>query len=175
MPSLQARLRAYFFSVRSMDRNAAIDARRIATVAIAVASALRSAQIEYANLCQRLAELRVSTVMTMGNGDDDYLDREAADSERLNALETELAIGDCRLTELATMIGDFRFLKTALSTRFPTGGSPSALRLSNDELSKIEFGPLVICEPSTRSSWIGPQEMDRGEDVAPNERVHIDV
>jgi hypothetical protein len=36
--------------------------------------------------------------MIVGNGDDEYLDREAVDS--LNALETEMAIGDSRLKEL---------------------------------------------------------------------------
>ncbi|MDX6288479.1 MAG: hypothetical protein QOH42_278 [Blastocatellia bacterium] len=118
MPALKSYLQSYF-KVRSADRDVAVDESRIAPVAAAIDSALLSAASEHTGLSRRLEDVRSRAAMVVGNGDDEYLDREAIDSEHLNALETEMAIGDSRLKELSDMIEHFKFLRTALSNRFP--------------------------------------------------------
>jgi hypothetical protein len=89
----------------------------MAAIAAAIDNALQSAESGQAGLSRRLEEVRLSATMIVGNGDDDYLDREAADRARLNALETDMVAADRRLQQLSTMIGHFKSLKAGLYTR----------------------------------------------------------
>jgi hypothetical protein len=84
------------FKLRSADRNAAVDESRIAAVAAAIDNALRSAESAHAGFSRRLEDARSRAAMVVGNGDDEYLDREAIDNQHLNALETERAVSSAR-------------------------------------------------------------------------------
>jgi len=55
----------------------------------------------------------------LGNDSDEYLTRDPEDNHFQNLLGTEIAKGQRRLHELGMTIGHFKFLKTALITRFP--------------------------------------------------------
>lgn len=148
MPTLKSYLQGYF-KVRSADRDVAADESRIASVAAAIDNALRSATNEHAGLSQRLEGVRSRAAIVAGNGDDEYLDREAIDSAHLNALETEMANAESRLKELSDAIGHFKFLKTALSSRFPDYGNA---HLANT----IDFASSVAHRPGNRMPLTSP-------------------
>jgi hypothetical protein len=57
--------------------------------------------------------------VTFGNGTDEYLERDALDSHHQTLFSNEISNGQRRLTELATTISHFKFLKAALFSRFP--------------------------------------------------------
>ena len=107
------------FKVRSARRNNAADKSRIAAVVAAIDDAIRSLEYEYAGLSRRLGDVRSRAAIVCGNDVYEHLDRELPDHDHLNALEAEMANGDSRLKELSTMIGHFKFLRTAVSERFP--------------------------------------------------------
>jgi predicted nucleic acid-binding Zn-ribbon protein len=138
MPALKRYLQDYF-KLRSADRNAAVDESRVAAVAAAIDNALQSAESEHAGLSRRLEDVRSRAAIVVGNGDDEYLDREAVDNQHLNALETEMATGHARLEELAAMIAHFKFLRAALSTRFSDFSSPTRIR----EVSRATRSELI--------------------------------
>jgi hypothetical protein len=64
--------------------------------------------------------------VTFGNGDDEYLTREKLDSDHLDLFETEISNGQRRLRDLAVSISHFKFLKTAMLSRFPDYKGPTA-------------------------------------------------
>jgi hypothetical protein len=55
----------------------------------------------------------------LGNDSDEYLTRDPQDNHYQSLLNTEIANGQRRLNDLEAAIGHFKFLKTALITRFP--------------------------------------------------------
>ena len=57
--------------------------------------------------------------ISVGNDTDEYLDREPHRIAALNFSGQEMARGESRLKELNAMIGHFKFVKTAMLTRFP--------------------------------------------------------
>ena len=57
--------------------------------------------------------------VSVGTLTDEYLDREPHRTAALNFFDGELARGESRLKELNAMIGHFKFVKTAMLTRFP--------------------------------------------------------
>jgi hypothetical protein len=116
--SLWARAGNYF-KARSVGRDAETDRSRVASIAAGIEDALRSAEAEHAGLSRRIEDVSARATMTIGNGVDEYLTRDETDSRNLGVFESEMANGDRRLKELALMIGHFKFLKTALLTRFP--------------------------------------------------------
>ena len=62
-----------------------------------------------------------------GNGSDDYHEREAAVSERLNVLDGEIKNAQRRLDELAHNITQFEQLRAEVISRFPDlAGAPDA-------------------------------------------------
>jgi hypothetical protein len=63
--------------------------------------------------------------VTVGNGTDEYLEREPLDSHHQDLFGTEISNGQRRLNELATEITHFKFLKTAVLTRFPDFKPPA--------------------------------------------------
>ena len=60
--------------------------------------------------------------MTLGNGSDEYLEREALDNHHQDLFSSEISNGQRRLKELANSITHFKFLKTAILSRFPDLG-----------------------------------------------------
>jgi hypothetical protein len=56
--------------------------------------------------------------MLAGNGTDEYIEREIADTSRPREYEAEIANGRRRLDQLDYAIGQFERLKAELMTRF---------------------------------------------------------
>jgi len=107
------------FRARSIDRDAETDRSRIGSILAAIEHALREAEQEQSGLSRRVEDVLARAAVTLGNGTDEYLDREALDSHHQDLFDAEIANGQRRLKELATEITHFKFLKAATLTRFP--------------------------------------------------------
>jgi len=124
---LQARAYNYFrgrrddhnFKARSANRDAGTDQSRIGSILEAIEHALHEAEQEQSGLSRRVEDVLARAAVTLGNGTDEYLDREALDSHHQDLFGTEIANGQRRLRELATAITHFKFLKAATLSRFP--------------------------------------------------------
>jgi hypothetical protein len=107
------------FRARSIDRDAETDRSRIGSILTAIEHALHQAEREQSGLNRRVEDVLARAAVTLGNGTDEYLDREALDSHHQDLFGTEIANGQRRLKELATEITHFKFLKAATLSRFP--------------------------------------------------------
>jgi len=124
---LRARAHNYFksrlgdqeFKAPSADRDAEIDRSRVSSILEAVENALHAAEQEQSGLSRRVEDVLARAAVTMGNGTDEYLEREPLDSHHLDLFSTEIANGQRRLKELAATITHFKFLKAAMLSRFP--------------------------------------------------------
>jgi hypothetical protein len=121
---LRARARNDFHA-RSSDRDAETDQSRIAAISAAIDAALQAAEAEQAGLKRRLNDVLARASVTFGNDSDEYVTREPLDSHHQNLFGTEIANAERRLKELSAHIGHFKFLKTALSTRFSDFKAPA--------------------------------------------------
>ncbi len=124
---LRARAQNYFmsrlgrqeFKARSADRDAQTDRSRVSAVLAAIEDALKAAEQEQSGLARRVEDVLARAAVTLGNGTDEYLEREALDSHHQDLFSTEISNGQRRLKELATAITHFKFLKSAVLSRFP--------------------------------------------------------
>ena len=124
---LRARAHNYFktrlgdqeFKARSADRDAETDRSRVSSILEAVEDALHAAEQEQSGLGRRVEDVLARAAVTMGNGTDEYLEREPLDSHHQDLFSAEIANGQRRLKELATTITHFKFLKAATLSRFP--------------------------------------------------------
>ena len=116
---LRTRLGDQNFKARSADRDAETDRSRIGSILGAVDHALHAAEQEQSGLNRRVEDVLARAAVTLGNGTDEYLEREALDSHHQNLFGTEISNGQRRLKELATAITHFKFLKAATLSRFP--------------------------------------------------------
>ncbi len=107
------------FKARSAGRDAETDRSRVGSILDAIEHALHEAEQEQSGLNRRVEDVLARAAVTLGNATDEYLDREALDSHHQDLFGTEIANGQRRLTELATAITHFKFLKAATLTRFP--------------------------------------------------------
>jgi hypothetical protein len=107
------------FRARSASRNAETDQLRIASIFKTVEEALRAAEFEKSGLLRRVDDAVGLASMTVGNGSDEYLTRERRDTNHLNELDAEISNGQRRIDELTESVGHFKFLRTAILTRFP--------------------------------------------------------
>ncbi|WP_441279520.1 hypothetical protein AB7783_28840 [Tardiphaga sp. 172_B4_N1_3] len=114
------------FRARSAERDAETDRERLDYVLSALDSALSNAEAEQAGLTRRVDDVLARAAVTFGNGDDEYLTREKLDSDHLDLFETEISNGQRRLRDLAVSISHFKFLKTAMLSRFPDYKGPGA-------------------------------------------------
>jgi hypothetical protein len=85
----------------------------------AIENALGAAEQERSGLNRRVEDALARAAVTIGNGTDEYLERDALDSHHQDLFSTEISNGQRRLKELATEITHFKFLKTAALSRFP--------------------------------------------------------
>lgn len=115
---LRARLGAEDFRARSADRDAETDRARVSAILEVIEDALHAAEQEQSGLNRRVEDVLARAAVTLGNGTDEYLEREPLDSHHQNLFSTEISNGQRRLKELATSITHFKFLKTALLSRF---------------------------------------------------------
>src|SRR5437868_2785786 len=102
------------FKVRSAERNADTDRSRVSSVLDALDLAIGAAEQEQSGLSRRVEDVLARAAVTIGNGTDEYLERDALDSHHQTLFGNEIANGQRRLDELATTIAHFRFLKAAL-------------------------------------------------------------
>ena len=115
---LRARANNYF-KARSAGRDTETDRARAASILRSIEEALGGAEAERAGLASRIHDVLGRAAVTVGNDSDEYLTRDPEDNHFQNLLGTEIANGQRRLDEVGTTIGHFKFLKTALITRFP--------------------------------------------------------
>src|SRR5271169_5006401 len=124
---LRARAHNYFksrlgdlgFKARSADRDAETDRSRVGSIVAAIENALHAAEQERSGLNRRVEDVLARAAVTLGNGTDEYLEREALDSHHQDLFSAEISNGQRRLTELASAITHFKFLKAATLSRFP--------------------------------------------------------
>ncbi len=104
--------------------------RRIArawnSILLAVETALAAAEAEQSGLTRRVDDFLARAAVTFGNDTDEYLTREALDSQHQDLFDNEISNGQRRLQELALTISHFKFLKTAILSRFPDFKPPAA-------------------------------------------------
>ena len=115
---LRARANNYF-KARSASRDTETDHARVTSIFRSIEDALEATKAEHAGLKSRIDDVLARAAVTLGNDSDEYLTRDPEDDHYQNLLGTEIANGQRRLNELGVTIGHFKFLKTALVTRFP--------------------------------------------------------
>jgi hypothetical protein len=113
------------FRARSSDRDASTDRSRVNSILEAIENALRAAEQERSGLDRRVEDALARAAVTMGNGTDEYLERDALDSHHQDLFDTEISNGQRRLKELAATTTHFKFLKAAVLSRFPDLNPPS--------------------------------------------------
>src|SRR6266581_237995 len=122
---IMARLGDDGFRARSPERDAETSSLRIGSVVTAIESALSAAESEQSGLSRRVDDVLARAAVTIGNGTDEYLDRDALDSRHQDLFDAEIINGRRRLEELASEISHFRFLKAAVLSRFPDYKAPA--------------------------------------------------
>ncbi len=115
---LKTRLGDRSFKARSVGRDAETDKSRAGAILTAIEQALRAAELEQSGLSRRVEDVLARAAVTMGNGTDEYLEREPLDSHHQDLFSTEISNGQRRLKELAATISHFKFLKAAMLSRF---------------------------------------------------------
>lgn len=116
---IKARLGDDGFKARSADRDAETDQARIGSIVTAIETALHAAEREQSGLSRRVDDVLARAAVTLGNGTDEYLEREALDNYHQDLFDAEILNGQRRLKELATEIAHFKFMKAAVLSRFP--------------------------------------------------------
>jgi hypothetical protein len=114
------------FRARSADRDAETDRSRVGCILAAIEHALHAAEQEQSGLNERVEDVLARAAVTLGNGTDEYLERDARDSHHQDLFSAEISNGQRRLKELAMAIPHFKFLKTATLSRFPDFKPPRA-------------------------------------------------
>ena len=126
-PNFFKRRQAYQdFKARSADRDAQTDRARVGSILAAIENALHAAEQEQSGLNERVEDVLARAAVTLGNGTDEYLERDARDSHHQDLFSAEISNGQRRLKELAAAIPHFKFLKTATLSRFPDFKLPRA-------------------------------------------------
>ena len=107
------------FTARSPERDAETDRSAVKLVADAIDQVLTQAEAERAGLKERIDDVVSRAAVVGGNDSDEFLTRSADRSEMLRNSDAELKRGQERLDKIESNISHFRFLKTALRSRFP--------------------------------------------------------
>jgi hypothetical protein len=121
---LKSRLGDQDFKARSAERDTETDRSRIGAIVSAIEAALHEAENEQSGLNRRVEDVLSRAAVTLGNGTDEYLEREPLDSHHQDLFSTEIANGQRRLKELGSEITHFKFLKAAVLSRFPDFRAP---------------------------------------------------
>lgn len=107
------------FRARSPERDAETDRTRVEAIMMAIEEALHAAEREQSGLNRRVEDVLARAAVTIGNGNDEYLEREALDNHHQDLFDQEILNGQRRLKQLDTSIAHFKFLKAAMLSRFP--------------------------------------------------------
>jgi predicted nucleic acid-binding Zn-ribbon protein len=123
---LQGRLGYRAFKTRSADRDAKTDRSRVNSILEAIENALKAVEQEQSGLSRRVEDVLARAAVTIGDGTDEYLERDALDNHHQDLFSIEISSGERRLRELATAITHFKFLKVAVLSRFPDFVRPAS-------------------------------------------------
>jgi hypothetical protein len=123
---IRARLGDDSFRARSAERDAETDRARIESIVTAIDAVLEAAENEQSGLRRRVDDVLARAAVTIGNGTDEYLEREALDNHYQDLFTAEISNGQRRLKELAAEIAHFKFMKSAVLSRFPDYKAPAA-------------------------------------------------
>jgi hypothetical protein len=107
------------FRARSPERDAVTDQSRIEAIMVAIEDALHAAEREQSGLNRRVEDVLARAAVTLGNGNDEYLEREALDSHHQDLFDKEIQNGQRRLKELGSSIAHYKLLKAEVLCRFP--------------------------------------------------------
>lgn len=107
------------FQARSPERDANSDQEAVTSIAVAIDHVLQKTEAERAGLKRRIDDVISRAAIVGGNDTDDYLTRSEDRSKMLKDSDAEIRRGQERLAVLEQNIAHFKFLKTALQTRFP--------------------------------------------------------
>ena len=107
------------FQARSPERDTEADNEAIRSVAAAIDRVLEKAEAERTGLKSRIENVLAVAAIVGGNDIDDYLTRTEDRSEMLTESDAEIRRGQERLKVIDQNISHFKFLRTALQTRFP--------------------------------------------------------
>jgi hypothetical protein len=107
------------FRARSPERDAETDQSRIGAIMTAIEDALQAAEREQSGLNRRVEDVLARAAVTLGNGDDEYLEREALDNHHQDLFDREIQNGQRRLKELGSSIAHYKLLKAEVLCRFP--------------------------------------------------------
>jgi hypothetical protein len=113
------RMQTRAFRTRSPDRDRATDRNNVEQVSDAITSVLDRLEAERKGLSQRVSDVLSRAAITAGNGDDEYLTRDAAQTAHLAEFESEITRGHERLDQLARNIERFKAVRLALEEEFP--------------------------------------------------------
>ncbi len=117
-PFFRSRSKAAF-QYRSTERDANADHASVKSIAVAIDLVLEKAEAERAGLKRRIDDVLARAAIVGGNDSDDYLTRTADRSEMLSHSDTDIRRGQERLNVLDQSLLHYKFLRTALQTRFP--------------------------------------------------------
>jgi hypothetical protein len=118
------------FRARSPERDAETDRTRIEPILVAIEEALHAAEREQSGLNRRVEDVLARAAVTFGNGDDEYLEREALDNHHQDLFDQEIQNGQRRLKELGSSIAHYKFMKAAVLSRFPNSRPANEARLA---------------------------------------------
>jgi hypothetical protein len=118
------------FRARSPERDAETDRTRIEPILVAIEEALHAAEREQSGLNRRVEDVLARAAVTFGNGDDEYLEREALDNHHQDLFDQEIQNGQRRLKELCSSIAHYKFMKAAVLSRFPNSRPGNEGRLA---------------------------------------------
>ncbi|MGN6287451.1 MAG: hypothetical protein ACTHM2_20065 [Afipia sp.] len=85
----------------------------------AIDKSIAAAQAEKAGLQARMDSVLSRAAMAVGNGDDEYLSRDAVDNQHLGMLDAEIKNGEQRIEALTSGIAKFQSLRESLLASFP--------------------------------------------------------
>jgi hypothetical protein len=107
------------FKARARERDADNDSRAVKSVADAIDLVLKQAEAEQTGLKTRMDDVIARAAVAGGNDTDEHMTRSDDLAEMLRNSDTEIKRGQERLSTIEKNISHFRFLKTALQSRFP--------------------------------------------------------
>ena len=107
------------FKARSPERDIFADAEAVQSILGPINHALERSEAERTGLKRRLDEVTSHAAIVAGNDLDDYLTRTADRSQMLDISDVEMQRAEARLKIIDQNISHFKFLKTAVYTRFP--------------------------------------------------------
>jgi hypothetical protein len=107
------------FRSRSPERDINADNEAVESIATAINRVLEKAEAERSGLKMRIDDVISRAAIVGGNDTDDCLTRTEDRSNMLRNSDAEIRSGQERLRTIEQNITHFKFLKTALQTRFP--------------------------------------------------------